>query len=244
MSENGQERKRFFSDLSSAVAHDLAAPLRNIDLFLEVLLEETPPTSPTARVAVDGVRRCLRQAETMTGHLAAALRLRDTDARQADQAIQPIIDDALAHVARLEWPGAPELIAHVAAPAEARAFVDARWLAFVVQELLLNAWRFAGAGAGDAPVEVSIEIAPPEAGGSASLRVVDSGPGLAELQRATALQPFTRFQTAPEGPSLGIGLWLCAEAMRAQGGGVRLDARPDGAAGLAAVIALPPVASV
>jgi two-component system sensor histidine kinase TctE len=72
----------------------------------------------------------------------------------------------------------------------------------------------------------------------ATLRISDSGPGIAEELRRRLFQPFASGD--PRSGS-GLGLAICQDIVRSLGGEIRLDSRiADGrTAGLDAVVSLP-----
>ena len=73
------------------------------------------------------------------------------------------------------------------------------------------------------------------ADGTIEVHVLDRGPGMNEDERKRAVDRFWRGRSAADGS--GLGLAIAAALLRASGGGLRLDARPEG--GLDAVAILP-----
>lgn len=68
------------------------------------------------------------------------------------------------------------------------------------------------------------------------LSVADDGPGIAEGDRARAVERFVRLESSRSAPGSGLGLSLVAAVARLHGGELRLE---DNAPGLKATIALP-----
>lgn len=71
--------------------------------------------------------------------------------------------------------------------------------------------------------------------------VEDDGPGIPAPERARALQPFTRLDSArnqDEGSGVGLGLAIALDAARSHGGGLELSESPS-LGGLRAMLLLP-----
>ena len=62
------------------------------------------------------------------------------------------------------------------------------------------------------------------------LRVDDSGPGIANEQKAQIFEPFVRVNGAGNVPGTGIGLALVAQFAALQGGRAWVEDRPGGGA--------------
>jgi signal transduction histidine kinase len=105
---------------------------------------------------------------------------------------------------------------------------DPRLLRRLVRNLLENA-RVHGGGA----TVVRIERAP----GNARLVVEDSGPGVAETDRARIFEPFQRAPSAANATGAGLGLSIVRQIARAHGGAVEHEPRAGG--GSRFVVTLP-----
>jgi signal transduction histidine kinase len=77
-----------------------------------------------------------------------------------------------------------------------------------------------------------------------TIAVEDNGPGIAPEDRARALEPFVRLDTARgrDTQGFGLGLTIVQRAVAAHGGEFALDAAPSG--GLSARITLPRGAAI
>jgi signal transduction histidine kinase len=91
----------------------------------------------------------------------------------------------------------------------------------IVLHLLLNAFQMGGEH-----VPIQIELAADERG--VWVRVVDGGPGIPEADLPHVFDPF--FTTRRPGPNLGLGLSLCWELARRNGGRLEAENRIEGGA--------------
>jgi two-component system osmolarity sensor histidine kinase EnvZ len=76
---------------------------------------------------------------------------------------------------------------------------------------------------------------------SLSFTVEDNGPGIPEADRAVALQPFARLDSArnlDDGGSVGLGLTIALDIARSHGGNLELGESAD-LGGLKAVLRIP-----
>lgn len=91
----------------------------------------------------------------------------------------------------------------------------------LVLHLLLNALQMGGE---DVPIRVELDATDKEI----SVRVSDAGPGIPERDLPHVFDPF--FTTRRPGPNLGLGLSLCWELARRNGGRLEAENRPEGGA--------------
>jgi len=91
----------------------------------------------------------------------------------------------------------------------------------IVLHLLLNAVQMGGE---DVPIAIDVGAAEKEVW----VRVSDGGPGIPERDLPQVFDPF--FTTRRPGPNLGLGLSLCWELARRNGGRLEAENRPAGGA--------------
>jgi C4-dicarboxylate-specific signal transduction histidine kinase len=91
----------------------------------------------------------------------------------------------------------------------------------LVLHLLLNAFQMGG---DDVPVGVELEASEKEA----CVRVSDAGPGIPEADLPHVFDPF--FTTRRPGPNVGLGLSVCWELARRNGGRLEAQNRAGGGA--------------
>lgn len=103
-------------------------------------------------------------------------------------------------------------------PADLELVVDVASLRRVITNLADNAVRHAGTG----PVEIRAWVQ----GGTLSVTVTDSGPGLGSHGVEQVTGKYVSFGESPE--SDGLGLWIVQQLVRALGGGLEIHDRREG----------------
>lgn len=202
-----------------SVAHDLRAPLRGIDGFSQLLVEEHA-------AALD---------ETGRGHLLKV--------RAAAQRMGQLIDDllGLSRVGRSELSRerldvsrlASQTIEQLRAQDPARVVTceiqagivvdaDARLCQIVLENLLGNAWKFTSKTA-DAKIEVSAE----QRGEGIVISVRDNGAGFDMAFASKLFGPFQRLHRRSDFPGTGIGLATVQRVVNRHGGRVWAESVVD-----------------
>jgi signal transduction histidine kinase len=134
--------------------------------------------------------------------------------------VRTVIEDAVGLVAgRARRCGVQVTGAAPASPVLLRA--DAGLLRQLLLNLLLNALEALPGGG-----SVVVELLVPEGGRALTLRVADSGAGLAAGREEDIFRPFV--STKPTG--LGLGLSICRRIVEAHGGTIEAANRPEGGA--------------
>ena len=212
-----QRKDAELTSLNYAVSHDLRAPLRAIDGFCRILLEECTPT--------------------LEARHANYLQRIGAGARE----MGVIIDDLLqlSRVGRAELRKGPldlsELAAKVVADLQARkpravdvvvqenlvVHADRTLMRMALEHLLGNSWKFTGPSP-----EPRIECRTVEAGGHTAFVVRDNGVGFDPERVQKLFQPFQRLHTASEFEGAGIGLAVVHKIMDRHGGRVWAEGRP------------------
>jgi sigma-B regulation protein RsbU (phosphoserine phosphatase) len=199
--------------LLGIVAHDLRTPLAAIRMSASLLVRGgglTPEQARTvARMNASAARmaRIVRDVLDFTrvrqeGRLPMSLRAVDLG-RLARRAVAEI---SAAH---------PERDVHLDAPASAPVLGDADRLLQVIGNLLANAVQH---GPPDAPVRVSVRADAAQV----ALEVHNEGPPVPPDVRSELFEPFRRGPGGGEDGSLGLGLFIVREIVRAHGGAVEV----------------------
>jgi signal transduction histidine kinase len=103
----------------------------------------------------------------------------------------------------------------------------------VVLHLLLNAIQMGGED-----VPISIELGTTRSANEVWVRVSDEGPGIPEHDLPHVFDPF--FTTRRPGPNLGLGLSMCWELARRNGGRLEVENRPEGGAAFTLILPAEP----
>jgi len=202
-----------------SVSHDLRAPLRTIDGFSQVVLEDCQ-TQLDAQ-SQDYLRRVRAGCQQMGRLIDALLQLsrvtRDTMQRE------PVDLSALAQEMAGELQQtAPGRVAqfHIADGVSVEG--DSQLLRVALWNLFENAWKYSGKRA-----ETRIEFGrqPNAAGGALFVR--DNGSGFDMASADKLFAPFQRLHSVREFPGTGIGLALVARILHRHGGRIWAEAAPD-----------------
>ena len=206
---------------SYSVSHDLRAPLRAIDGFSRVLLEDAAP-----RLDAEGVRslNVIRANAKRMGHLIddllefSRLSRKELVTAQVDMA-------ALARAAADDLRREPALVAANATidigplpPARG----DAGLLQQVWANLIGNALKYSRTRP-----EPRIEIAASEQNGDLVYQVRDNGVGFDPAFAGKLFGVFQRLHSADEFEGTGVGLALVQRILERHGGRIWADARPN-----------------
>jgi PAS domain S-box-containing protein len=216
------ERKRIDElrdSILSAVSHELRTPLTAIIGFSITLKE-----------------RGMRLAETTRDEMISSL---STQARKLDRLLSDLLDvDRLRHGSVLPSFRATDvgmLVEHVAsgyaAPTHAiqvhtapvTAVVDAPKVERIVDNLLANAVNHT-------PPGTLISVGVQSSDGGVLISVDDDGPGIAEGERETIFEIFTRGSGESYVPGTGVGLALVAQFAKLHGGRVWVEESSGGGA--------------
>lgn len=208
-----RHEQRFTAELS----HELRTPLARISGEVELMLRrERAPDEYRAALAAVG-----RSADEMTrtvDALVAAARL-EAGLAPTTSDIRDAVHRAADNVGRSSRVGVEF---RVAVPGEpVRVAADEDFVERIIQPLIDNAAQY-----GRSLVEVSLL----RGGSTATIRVVDDGPGVAEAEASSIFEPGVRGEAASARPDgAGLGLSLARRLARSAGGDI--DVRPRAGGG-------------
>jgi PAS domain S-box-containing protein len=209
---------RELESFSYSVSHDLRAPLRTIDGFSQILLDEyATKLDETGRGYLERVRAGSQRMAKLIDDLLELARVtrRDLQIRDCDlSALALDIARDLAHAdpaRRVKVDVAKGMI--VAA--------DSGLLRIALDNLLRNAWKFTGLRQ-DAVIEVGCA----EGGAGVTYFVRDNGVGFDMAYANKLFGAFQRLHSESEFQGTGIGLALVQRVIRRHGGNVWAEAEP------------------
>lgn len=211
--------RREMQDFTSAVSHDLRAPLRHIVSFAQLVEEDAGPQLPAE------VQGFLATISGSAKHLGAMLdglrelsRVGSVPLAPGPVALRALVDEVAAELAQSH---APRPLALEVDVSDAKVTADAALLRVVLCAVLNNAWKFTSRlPEADARVWVRAR----QAAAGWVLEVQDNGAGFAATQPEQALRMFGRLHVASAFPGLGVGLAVAAKAAQRLGGELQLAA--------------------
>jgi PAS domain S-box-containing protein len=202
------------TEFASVAAHDLAAPLRSVSGFAQLLQDRFGEQLPEeARTWVDYI---LDEAERMREFIDELLAYARAGA-PTDVVEVPLTD--LAHeakdrlAAQIELTGARLLIEELPV-----VVGDRQRLAQVLQNLLSNSLKFR---APDRTPEVRVS-ADDDVGGWV-VTVADNGIGVPDSEVARIFAPFSRGEVGGTQPGHGLGLTICRRVIERHGGRIWVE---------------------
>ncbi len=204
---------------SYSVSHDLRSPLRSIDGFSRVLLEDY--LGKLDAEGQDSLRRIRSASQRMGQLIDDLLKLSQVTRNEMQRgpvdlsALAATVADALrqAHPDRqIDFVIAPGLVAHG----------DARLLQLALENLFGNAVKFSA----KRPV-ARIEFGRTERDGVPAFFVRDNGAGFDSAAASKLFGAFQRFHTTAEFSGTGIGLATVQRIIHRHGGHIGADSRPD-----------------
>jgi K+-sensing histidine kinase KdpD len=215
------ETERLRNALLSSVSHDLRTPLSVVQGAATVLLDRgaalsVPRQHEYLQIISDEasrMNRLVRNLLDMTVLQADALRV-----RKAWHPVEEVIGVALGRLE--EAIGSRPVEVTIAADASLVA-ADETLLLQVLVNLVENATRYTPAGA---PLHIAARRVPD----GVEIAVSDSGPGVPVGEEEAIFQKFHR--AVRTGGGMGLGLTICRGIIRAHGGRIWSENRPEGGA--------------
>jgi signal transduction histidine kinase len=213
LEETVTERTRALEMFTYAVAHDLRAPLRALDGFSEVLIDEC------ADVLNETARDCagrIQAASTQMARLIDAL-LDLYHVSRAEMNLQTIDLGAEARqIAEVLQRSAPDRSVRFVIQQPVWTLADPTLIRSVLQNLLDNAWKYSSRR-DDAVIEFATM---PTGDASVCYYVRDNGAGFDSAFAGKLFTPFQRLHSPGEFPGTGIGLASLREIVERHGGQV------------------------
>ncbi|MEO8032658.1 MAG: ATP-binding protein [Gemmatimonadota bacterium] len=209
---------------SYSVSHDLRAPLRAVDGFSRMLVEDCGhQLDDKGHEYLRRITTAARRMSQLIEDLLQLTKVTSADLRRIPVRLSELVEDVGAALA-LQQPSRPvQLIVQPGVVVQA----DNGLLRILVENLLSNAWKFTGRVA--APV-VRFE-ADHKPGGTVYV-IRDNGAGFNMEHARNLFQPFQRLHPEHEFPGTGIGLVTVRRIVERHGGRAWVEAIADVGANL------------
>ena len=222
MAERTQQMIAAQRELTNAVSHELRTPIAR--LAFEIDLLANVDDEPARGQLLDEMRDDLRELEDMVSELLTYARLEHPQLKLVAESV-----DAQNWLASVVGALALEAEAngiecHIVADAVATIYIEPRFMARAVLNLLRNAIHYA-----QRRVELHIQFF---AAGEYELWVDDDGPGIPAADRERIFEPFTRLDESRNRATGGVGLGLAIVRRIAEWhrGGITVTDSPLGGA--------------
>ena len=201
------------------VSHDLKAPLRGIDGYSQLLVDEYgDQLAGEGREFVARIRQGVQQMGELIADLLDYAHLERRTMSVLPQPLRPLVDKVVAgYESDIE---ASAVVVRVDVASLSLA-VDTDGMALVLRNLIGNAIKFSGASA-----QPLIEIGTREEAGHVVIWVRDNGVGFDMKYHDRIFGIFQRLHRSEEFPGTGVGLALVAKAVQRMGGRVWAESEP------------------
>lgn len=200
-----------------SISHDLRGPLRAVNNFTHLLLEECDEQlNARARGYVDRVLGGVKRMEQLIEDLMRLSRVNGADLRRTEIDVSKMVEQIVAEFQARE----PERHVDMAIRDGVVAQADPQLLRIALENLLGNAWKFTR-NAEDPRIEFGVEDRNEQL-----LFVRDNGAGFNAEYAKDLFVPFRRLHTAEEFPGSGIGLSIVQRIIRRHGGCIAAEGSP------------------
>jgi light-regulated signal transduction histidine kinase (bacteriophytochrome) len=214
-----EEANKELEAFGYSVSHDLRAPLRVIDGFSNMLLEDYGDKLNAE--AIDHLRTIRTATQKMSGLIDDLLRLSRAarcPIRRSHFDLSEMVQAVAGELQRAE----PERNMRFVIEPGCAANADRDLLRIVVENALGNAWKFTRRATG-----ARIEFGTHGTGTSRAFFVRDNGAGFDAESSDKLFAPFQRLHTAEEFPGTGIGLATVQRIIHRHGGKVWIEGAVD-----------------
>jgi len=216
-----QRLNRARRDMVANVSHELRTPITSLRLLLDTLLRDDPPGKKRRKQIL---QKMVTETDTLQQMAQELLDLSMIESGRAEiimneVALRKIVARAIEHFS--EQARRKSIAVSVDLPRRVRVLADAGQVERVLANLLHNAIKFT-------PPEGTITIHVTDIDEEwATVAVTDSGPGIAEDDRARIFERFYRSDQARRGSGTGLGLAIAKHIVQAHGGTIWAEEPPD-----------------
>jgi two-component system, NtrC family, sensor kinase len=216
--EQLESKNEELESFSHSVAHDLRAPLRSIDGFGMILLQDyADKLGDDGKQYLNYVRESAQQMSRLIDDLLSLSRIARSDFRRAPVDLSAIARSVAARLAQASPNRQVELVVADGLVADG----DDGLLTILFENLLGNAWKFTSARA---PARIEVGATEDE---RRAYFVRDNGAGFDMTYASKLFGMFQRLHPATEFEGTGIGLATVQRVVRRHGGRIWAEAAVD-----------------
>jgi two-component system NtrC family sensor kinase len=208
--EELERKNRELEAFSYSVSHDLRAPLRGIDGYSQVLIEDYAAVlDSTAQGYLRSVRAGAKRMSELIDDMLALSRVGRAELRHARVDLS---NEARAIVDELRQRD-PDRKVEITIQEGLSVQADRRLMKIALENLLGNAWKFTSK-----TPEARIEVSQRDGKGGPIYQVRDNGAGFDSESRDELFRPFRRLHRESDFPGTGIGLATVQRVIDRHGG--------------------------
>ncbi len=207
---------------SYSVSHDLRAPLRAIDGFSRILVDEHgTQLDAGAGDLLHRVRRATQQMGRLIDDLLKLSRVTRSDLHLQEVDLSALVQEVLEGLRQQE----PERSVDLVCAPDLAVQGDTKLLRIALDNLIGNAWKFTGQRD-----RARIEFGVREVAGAPAYCVADNGAGFDMAYSDKLFGAFQRLHDASEFPGTGVGLATVQRIIHKHGGRIWAEATVDAGA--------------
>ena len=211
-----QEQKDQISALISDISHQTKTPVANLQLYAQLLAEQS--LTPQGTECVQAISAQADKLQTLIEALVKTSRLENgiLAVHPEPSELAPVVNRAAAQYA----PRASEKgITLRVTPIEGNAVFDPKWTEEALCNLLDNGVKYTPPGGMVTVAVKNYEL-------FSAIQVSDTGPGIPETEQAKIFGRFYRGAGNYREEGVGIGLYLTRKIAEKQGGYVKVESMP------------------
>jgi len=217
LNEELREANEQLETFSYSVSHDLRAPLRSLQGFSEVLLEDyADKLDDEARLYLQRIKSATLQMEQLTRDLLQYCRVAREDMTPQAVEVNALIKDVMA-MNNFVLPSSAQFVIR---DGMARVLANPTLLSQCLSNLLQNAFKFATPN-----VPPRVEVWTERQASRVRIHVQDNGIGIDPAHHQKIFGIFERVGNVKEHDGTGIGLAIVARAVQRMGGHCGVDSK-------------------
>ena len=211
-----QAANRDMEAFSYSVSHDLRAPLRAIDGFSRILMDDFLATLPEDGAAyLQKIRRASSQMAQLIDDLLRLSRINRAEMRSDPVNLSMLVQSVVNELQSRE----PGRVVSIEIAPDLQTQGDERLLRVAIENLMSNAWKFTGKTA-----QPKIEVGQIKTGDNKTFYIRDNGVGFDMAYSGKLFGAFQRLHSTDEFPGTGIGLAIVQRVIHKHSGRVWAEA--------------------